>query len=31
MAEAEADGLVDGLTDRLAVAKFETIAYSLAN
>ena len=31
MAEAEADRLVDGLTDRLAVAKVETIAYSLAN
>ena len=31
VAKAEADVLVDGLTDRLAVAKLETLAYTLAN
>ena len=31
VAEAEADVLVDGLTHRLAVAKVETLAYTLAN
>ena len=31
VAKAEADVLVDGLTDRLAVAKLETLAYNLAN
>ena len=30
-AKAEADVLVDGLTDKLAVAKLETLAYTLAN
>ena len=31
VAETEADVLVDGLPDRLAVAKLETLAYTLAN
>ena len=31
VAKAEADVLVDGLTDKLAVAKLETLAYTLAN
>ena len=31
MAEAVAEVLVDGLTDRLAVAKFETLTYTLDN
>ena len=31
VAKIESDMLVDGLTDRLAVAKVETIAYTLAN
>ena len=31
VAEAEADVLVDGLTERLAVAKVKTITYTLAN
>ena len=31
VAGVEAGVLVDGLTDRLAVAKFETLAYTLSN
>ena len=31
VAKIGSDMLVDGLTDRLAVAKVETIAYTLAN
>ena len=31
VAGVEAGVPVDGLTDRLAVAKFETLAYTLAN
>ena len=31
VAKAEADVLVDGLTDRLAAAKLENLAYTLAN
>ena len=31
VAEAEADVLVDGLTERLAAAKIKTLAYTLAN
>ena len=31
VAKAEADVLVDGLTHRLAVAKVETLSYTLAN
>ena len=31
VAEVEADVLVDGLTERLAAAKINTLAYTLAN
>ena len=31
VAKAESDMLFDGLTDRLAVAKVETLPYTLAN